>query len=187
MKVWVIRHGESETNRDGLWTGWMDVALTEKGKQDAAMAGEYLKKVTFDKIYTSDLQRAKNTAQIAIPGCKYETNAALREVNVGNIAGKPLSIVREGCTIPKNINGYADFGGESFDQMDARVAQFMKQIETADGENVAIFTHAGWVRSSLDFVMGMKMPKKHICCNNCTIAIYEYTGTMWKLHSWINL
>ena len=187
MKVWIIRHGESETNKAGLWTGWMDVALTEKGKQDAAMAGEYLKEVSFDKIYASDLQRAKNTAEIAIPGCKYETDPALREVNVGNIAGKPLSIVREGCTVPKNINGYADFGGESFAQMDARVARFMEQLETAEGENIAIFTHAGWVRSSLDFVMGMKMPKKHIRCNNCTIAIYEFTGDFWRLHSWINL
>ena len=151
------------------------------------MAGEYLKKVTFDKIYASDLQRAQNTAQIAIPGCRYEIDSQLREVNVGDIAGKPLRIVREGCTVPKNINGYADFGGESFEQMDARVARFMKQLETAEGENIAIFTHAGWVRSSLDFVMGMKMPKKHIRCNNCTIAIYEYTGDFWRLHSWINL
>ena len=151
------------------------------------MAGEYLKEVSFDKIYASDLQRAKNTAEIAIPGCKYETDPALREVNVGNIAGKPLSIVREGCTVPKNINGYADFGGESFEQMDARVARFMEQLETAEGENIAVFTHAGWVRSSLDFVMGTKMPKKHIRCNNCTIAIYEFTGDFWRLHSWINL
>ena len=187
MKVWVIRHGESETNRDGLWTGWLDVALTEKGKQDAAMAGEYLKEVSFDKIYASDLQRAQNTADIAIPGCKYETDVQLREANVGNIAGKPLRIVREGCAVPKNINGYADFGGESFDELDARVARFMEQLETAEGENIAIFTHAGWVRSSLDFVMGMKMPKKHICCGNCAIAIYEYTGALWRLHSWINL
>ena len=187
MKVWVIRHGESETNKAGLWTGWMDVALTEKGKQDAAMASAYLKDVAFDKIYASDLQRAKNTAEIAIPGCVYETDPALREVNVGNIAGKPLAIVREGCSVPKNINGYADFGGESFADMDARVGKFMTQLETLECENVAIFSHAGWLRSSLDFVMGMKMPKKHICCKNCAIAVYEYTGTMWRLYSWINL
>ena len=95
MKVWVIRHGESVTNRDGLWTGWYDAALTEKGKQDATLAREYLSKVKFDKIYSSDLQRARNTAEIAIPGCVYETDASLREVNVGDIAGKPLAAMLE--------------------------------------------------------------------------------------------
>ena len=50
MKVWVVRHGESETNRDGLWTGWLDVELTEKGREDAAKAGKILAGTSFDKI-----------------------------------------------------------------------------------------------------------------------------------------
>ena len=187
MKVWVIRHGESVTNRDGLWTGWYDAALTEKGKQDATLAREYLSKVQFDKIYASDLQRARNTAEIAIPGCVYETDAALREVNVGSLSGKPLSIVRDGNNQPKNANGYGAFGGEDYSEFDRRVSDFMKRLETLDCENVALFAHGGWLRSSMDFVVGMKLPRKTISCNNCAIAIYEFNGSAWKLHSWINM
>ena len=184
----VIRHGQSVANLEDKFAGFSDFDLTDLGRKQAECAASYIKeRYKVDAVYASDLQRAMNTAEIAIPGCVYETDPALREVNVGDIAGKPLAIVREGCSVPKNIDGYADFGGESFADMDVRVGKFMTQLETLDCENVAIFSHAGWLRSSLDFVMGMKMPKKHICCKNCAIAVYEYTGTMWRLYSWINL
>ena len=50
MRVYVIRHGESESNRDGVWTGWIDAPLTEKGRVDAAAVGIILSGVSFDKI-----------------------------------------------------------------------------------------------------------------------------------------
>lgn len=95
MRVYIIRHGESETNRLNCWTGWLDVDLTEKGTEDARKAGKLLEGVEFDKLYASDLIRAKQTLETALPGYEYETSPALREVNVGAIAGKPLSIVTE--------------------------------------------------------------------------------------------
>ena len=91
MLVYLIRHGESQSNLDKIWSGWNDVPLTEKGKLDAKKAGEYLDGIKFDKIYSSDLSRAKNTAEIAIPGCEYEQTPLLREINVGEIVGKPFN------------------------------------------------------------------------------------------------
>lgn len=187
MKIWVIRHGESETNRDNLWTGWLDVGLTEKGRADAAMAGVLLSKTSFDKIYSSDLLRAKNTADIAIPGCKYETTPMLREINVGNIVGKPIEVITDSNNIPMNINGYGRFGGESKEQFSERVGAFMKKLESEICENVAVFSHAGVIRKFLDIVLGMEIPRKNMCCKNCTVAIFEYSNSIWKLHSWINL
>ena len=161
--------------------------LTEKGEADAAMAGQLLSQVSFDKIYASDLLRARNTADIAIPGCKYELDEMLREIDVGDIAGKPLNVIMDENNQPKNKDGYALFGGESIVAFDARVAKFMKQLEGQDFQNVALFCHNGWIRSALDFVVGSKLPWKNICCNNCTIAVFEYQNSAWKLHSWINL
>ena len=92
MKVFVIRHGESETNRNGLWTGWLDVSLTEKGRAEAEQVGKLLSNINFDKIYASDLLRAKTTAEIALPACEYETLVELREVNVGSIAAKEFVV-----------------------------------------------------------------------------------------------
>lgn len=62
MRVYVIRHGESETNLNKKWTGWLDVHLTDKGKDDAKKAGDFLKNIAFEKIYASDLSRAVETA-----------------------------------------------------------------------------------------------------------------------------
>ena len=187
MKVFMVRHGESETNRNGLWTGWLDVPLTEKGREDAALVGVLLSKIGFDKIFSSDLSRARNTADIAIPGCKYDIDQDLREINVGNIAGRSLDIISGDDGIPKNKDGYTAFGGESKAQFNARVVSFMKKLEVSGYENVAVFSHAGFLRSTLDFVVGTELERKKVCCKNCAIGIFEYDGDSWKLHSWINL
>ena len=107
MRVYVIRHGESETNQAKKWTGWLNVHLTDKGKEDAQKAGIFLKNISFDKIYTSDLIRAIETAQNAIPSCRYETSALLREINVGNLANTPLSIVTDAQKSRTRAYGYA--------------------------------------------------------------------------------
>ena len=187
MKVWIIRHGESETNRAGQWTGWLDVQLTEKGREDAAKAGALLAKTSFDKIYASDLCRAKSTVEIAIPGCKYEATPMLREINVGNLAGKPLSAARDSNNQPMNLDGYGNFDGETVAQFRERITAFVHILESENCENIALFSHRGYLIRFLEIVLGMEVPSKKICCNNCAIAVFEYADSAWKLHSWINL
>ena len=67
-KLVIIRHGESEWNQKNLFTGWVDVELSEKGKAEAKRAGELMKEagLDFDVCYTSYLKRAINTQQIAL-------------------------------------------------------------------------------------------------------------------------
>jgi 2,3-bisphosphoglycerate-dependent phosphoglycerate mutase len=67
-KVVLLRHGESQWNLDNRFTGWTDVDLTEKGKQEAKAAGQVLKEkgFTFDIAYTSVLKRALRTLWIAL-------------------------------------------------------------------------------------------------------------------------
>ncbi|MBE6595063.1 MAG: histidine phosphatase family protein [Ruminococcaceae bacterium] len=187
MKVWIVRHGESETNLAGLWTGWLDVQLTDKGREDAAKAGKLLAGTAFDKIYASDLARARSTAEIAVPGRQYETSPMLREVNVGNIAGKPLSMLTDEQRQDAAQHGYVQFEGESSEEFEQRVFDFLRGLERSGHENVALFAHAGWLRRALKFAVGVALPNKHVCCNNCTVAVLEYTGELWRLHSWINL
>jgi len=187
MRVYVIRHGESETNKVKKWTGWLDVHLTDKGKGDAKKSKELLKHISFNKIYLSDLVRARETAEIALPGCQYEASELLREINVGSLAGKPISDLTDDERIDIAKNGYVAFGGESKKEFSNRVADFMRRLESLNCENVAVFSHGGWLREMLDAVLGIDMPRNRICCNNCTVAIFEFTGEIWKLHSWVNL
>lgn len=187
MKVWIIRHGESETNVNGLWTGWLDAPLTEKGRADALSAQRALAGVDFDKIYSSDLERARMTAEIAIPGCEYEVTTLLREVNVGNIAGKPLGVVKNSDGVRMNKDGYAVFGGESNQEFRDRVLTFMKMLESEKCENIAAFSHAGVLKVFLNLVLGVSVPQGSVYCGNCAVAVFEYRDQKWRLYSWLNI
>ena len=65
-KLIFLRHGQSVWNQENRFTGWVDVELSEKGKTEAAAAGEKLKSQPIDLVFTSVLQRAMNTADIAL-------------------------------------------------------------------------------------------------------------------------
>ena len=187
MKIYVVRHGESENNLKEKWTGWYDTPLTEKGIEDAKEAGKILKGITFDKIYASDLSRAIDTARTAIPNCEYETSAQLREINVGKLENQPNKVLNNEQLAHVFVNGYEDYDGESNEHFYNRVAGFAKGLESAGYENVAIFTHAGWLRRMLNFVMGVRLPRENVVCNNCTVGIFEYKDGVWRLYSWINV
>ena len=187
MKVFMIRHGESETNKNGLWTGWLDVSLTEKGREEAEQVGKMLSKIKFDKIYVSDLSRAKVTAEIALPMREYETLSALREINVGNIAGKPINSVKDSDKESVRKGDYRIFGGESREEFGNRVRAFMNTLEGEDCENVAVFSHAGVLRKAVDTVLDIDVPHNKIMCKNCAVAVFEYSDKKWMLHSWVNL
>ncbi len=186
MKLYIVRHGESETNKNGLWTGWLDVPLTEKGMRDAESAKAVLSGIKFDKVYSSDLLRAKQTCEIALGNIPYETLPLLREVNVGNIAGKPLTVVSEEERAEATRFGYQKFEGESKEDFKKRVSEFMKKVSESGCESVAAFSHAGFIHTMLCTVLNAEISRKYILCNNCTVAIFECTDGLWRLHSWIN-
>lgn len=187
MRVYMIRHGESETNRKKRWTGWLDVPLTQKGKEDAAKAGQFLKDIRFDKVYSSDLGRTVETAQIAAPGYSYELSPLLREINVGTLADTDLSFMTPEQKQRIKECGYADFDGETEQEFYQRIHQFIIELEASECKTVALFSHAGWLRGMLNTVVGMYLPREYVLCDNCAIAIFDCVSGIWKLHSWINL
>jgi broad specificity phosphatase PhoE len=184
----MIRHGQSQTNKAGHLTGWYDAPLTEQGREDALFAKQMLAGLHFDKIYSSDLSRARDTAEIAVPGCQYTTTPMLREINVGTLAGKPPSAVKDSNGNALNKDGYTFFGGESIAQFRARIAEVVKMLE-ADAENcesVAAFCHGGFLRTFADIALEASFPRTRVQCKNCAVVIFEYNDSVWRLHSWIN-
>ena len=187
MRIWVMRHGESETNKAGLWTGWQDAPLTENGRRQALALRTLLSDQRFDKVFTSDLSRAKETAEIALPGCEYEETALLREVNVGNIAGKPFHIVLDKDGKPTHLDGYAHFGGETAIEFRDRIDAFMKRLQVEKCESIAVFAHAGVMRVFLELTLGVRPMRGRVLCKNCAAAVFEYSKDSWHLYSWSNL
>jgi broad specificity phosphatase PhoE len=186
MKLYIFRHGESENNRKGLWTGWMDVALTETGVQQATRLRPYFEGLKPDKFYSSDLQRALKTGQAVFPNATFETLPILREVNVGSLQGTDF-VINDAETSKKIFeSGYTAWGGESIEDFTLRAKRFLGDLETLDAQTVVAFSHGGFLRKLLDLTMGQKHSRQAVLCKNCALGVFEYQNGAWKLHSWVN-
>ncbi|WP_016949967.1 histidine phosphatase family protein [Anabaena sp. PCC 7108] len=91
FRLLLVRHGETEWNRQGQFQGQIDVPLNDNGRQQAAKAGEFLKDVKIDFAFSSTMARPKETAEIILkqhPGINLELLEGLREISHGLWEGK---------------------------------------------------------------------------------------------------
>ena len=188
MKLYMVRHGESQTNFEKRFTGQADAPLTGKGREDARRAGEKLRGLTFDRVYSSTLSRAAETARIALPGCEPVQLDMIKELSVGILAGRLVSECEEeyGEELWKNRNAYnyTPYGGENEAELQKRARDFLTMLENDPCERVIAFSHAGFITCTLTQVLGATFDRKHIACPNASIAVFEYKGGRWILEQW---
>jgi 2,3-bisphosphoglycerate-dependent phosphoglycerate mutase len=160
--LWFVRHGESTWNASGLVQGQAEGSvLTAKGRREAARAAEQLGPAGVSAIYTSDLERAHETAAIIghalrLP-LRYER--ALRERNLGTAQGHPLSALHSAVS---GVEGDrvvdADVRppeGESLREMYQRVAAFIDDAQAGEPEGaVVVVTHGGVIRVAQAYADG---------------------------------
>src|SRR5512140_2862960 len=97
VPVYLVRHGVTVWNRDGLVQGWTDIPLSDLGRAQAERLAGALAGVPFARVITSTLVRATDTAEAIAarhPGLAVETFADLREYNCGTWEGRPFLEVR---------------------------------------------------------------------------------------------
>lgn len=164
-KLILLRHGESEWNTLGKWTGLTDVGLTKKGEEEARKAGESLRDISLDNGFCSVLARAKDTLTIALEVANkkdlhVEYDAALNERDYGVYTGKDKWKVKEEVGEEKFMairRGYDTNipEGENLKQVCERVHPYFKSkilpiIES--GENVIISAHGNSLRALIKYV-----------------------------------
>jgi len=149
-RIFLIRHGETLWNREQRCQGFTDIDLSETGIEQAGRAGEYLKKtVKFDAAYSSDLVRAKRTAETIAhkQGVKVATDHRLRELNQGEMEGKNIAemLAQRPGFLEKWMQEPAEFvmpGGESLTQLQARAfAAYSEILDRHQGQNILIVGH----------------------------------------------
>lgn len=159
--IYLLRHGEIETDEGGSYTGQMDLPLTRRGVAQAEKWKEYLAFVDFKEIYSSDLCRCLDTAHIIACGKEIVARKALREIALGEWEGLRREAVREKYPVEWKKRGedmkYAPPGGESFFDLYERAVPEFIGIAENKLHDILIVTHAGVIRSVLTYVLGMPL------------------------------
>ena len=184
MKLFLIRHGQSEANLGMRYTGQFDVPLTSLGREQAVALRPILEPITFDRVYSSDLSRAVDTCSLALPNMEIEKTPLLREVDVGTLLGKLYSEVRKfQPDDPTMRPDFTPFGGENLAMVSARAREFLAILEKSNHSCVAAFSHRGFMVAMLNQVLGTRIDRGAIQLNNCAVIVLEYDGRQWYLAS----
>jgi broad specificity phosphatase PhoE len=143
-RIYLARHGETAWTISGQHTGLTDLPLTDRGERNARRLGERLQGLTFARVFTSPLRRARRTCELAGFDSKAAVDPDLVEWNYGDYEGKTTAdirkeqpdwqLFRDGCP-----------GGESLSAIGGRADQVMARIRALDGD-VLLFSSGHFLR-----------------------------------------
>jgi broad specificity phosphatase PhoE len=176
-QVYLARHGETAWTLSGQHTGLTDLPLTPRGEANANRLGERLREISFAKVFTSPLQRASRTCELAGIGAAPEVDPDLVEWDYGRYEGlktadildqKPdWDLFRDGCP-----------DGESPTAVSARADRVISRIRAVTGD-VLLFSHghflrvlaAGWLGLDADF-------GRYLLLNTSAVCVLGYEHNM---------
>jgi len=149
-EIYLTRHGQSTHNLRQTIAGQLDSELTARGFEDARFVADTLGRSDFDVIYTSDSYRARQTVETIIDTlnltCPVISTPLLRELNYGEFTNRPVAETFRILDY-KVLQDRRYPGGESFEDLGKRVAQFIERLLTeALGKRVLVTAHAGPIR-----------------------------------------
>ena len=142
--VYLARHGETVWSLSGQHTGLTDLLLTEHGEHTARQLGERLKGLTFARVFTSPLQRTRQTCELSGFGAVAEIDPDLVEWNYGKYEGRRGDEIR---AERPNWNLFRDGcpGGETPQQVSARARRVVSRVRAIPGD-VLLFTSGHFIR-----------------------------------------
>jgi probable phosphoglycerate mutase len=158
----LARHGETDWNRDGRWQGQTDTPLNERGREQARALAADVAGLPIAAVYSSDLARAGETAEIVAErlGVPVRTDPRLRELHLGGWEGLTTPEIEE--RYPNEIATWRDDGStagggrESYAQMGERVVAALTEIAAAHpADTVLVVLHGGPIRGLLAYAAGI--------------------------------
>ncbi len=184
-KVYLVRHGETAWTISRQHTGRTDIPLTERGEREAREVGARLTALRFDRILSSPLQRARRTAELAMPRSWVEADDDLMEWDYGAYEGRRTvdieaerpgwRLFRDGCP-----------GGETLDSVGARADRVVGRIR-AGGGDVLLFAHREILRILAVRWIGLA-PIEARCLMLATASVsvlgYDHDLAEAVIHAW---
>ena len=193
--LYLVRHGEAESNRDGRFGGWSPVPLTELGRRQALATAAELRRREPSVLVTSDVPRARETAAPIAEALGLEPvlEPGLRERSLGVFDG--LSFAEAEARYPdlwkrlasRDAHAVPD-GGETPETVYARVSGALERLlVTYAGKHVAVVTHGLALYHAFTYVCGMGVPHGEmpvfVLVDNCSISQFEHRAERWRIVS----
>ncbi len=175
MKILLIRHGRQNSPLCNV-----NVPLSDEGRRQAELLGKRLKNEQVDAVWSSNLIRAVETADIINETLNVprEIREDLKEISFGDMEGLSDAVIAD--RFEDFLRGRAKMekdmaypGGESAADVVSRVLPIMKEIQGRDYETVAVVTHGGVIRSLVAHYLGMDLAKVPLLAGhleNCGIT-----------------
>jgi 2,3-bisphosphoglycerate-dependent phosphoglycerate mutase len=189
----LLRHGESQWNKENRFTGFTDIDLNETGVAEARRAGQALKAIKFNRVYTSTLKRAYHTAEIVLGEMGQKQRLIkhddLRERDYGELTGLNKDDTRkkfgeEQVQIWRRSYDIPPPGGESLKDVVVRVKPYYQANilpDIKEGKNVLMAAHGNTLRAML-IILGENTPENINAAELATGVpiIFEYDGDKIK-------
>jgi broad specificity phosphatase PhoE len=186
MRAVLVRHGETEQNAKGIFQGYSPVPLSARGRQQAALVAERLVSIRPQRLYSSDLQRAMETAamisqRLALPILPCE---GLREWNIGTWIGKSTAAYLEHLQVlGAHPVTHVPTGGESQLQTQARmVAQMQALAGQHAGETIVCVSHGTAIDLLARHILGLDvMQPTAFRIANTSVNIFSFQDGAWEV------
>ena len=160
MKITLIRHGSVEEAYQGCYNGHIEIGLSQAGREEAVALAETLQGVKFDRVYCSDLRRARETIAPFEQEKDAIYTAALREKSWGRHEGMHFdAIIAEGEIEYKNFIEWIEaLDGEDYREYISRVEQFFLEfLLQEECDTILVLTHAGVIRTLISIVQNISL------------------------------
>ncbi len=191
--VIVVRHGQTTWNKEGRWQGHFDSPLTPRGLAQAEALARRLVNQRFSALYSSDLGRATQTAQIisAATGRGVVCDARLRERNLGIFQGLTSEEIK--TTYPEEYEIYRSRdpdhvlpGGESLRyQVERNVGCFEELARKHVGESIVVVTHGGVLSGLFRHTLSIPLQaSRRFEFMNSSLNVFAYGEGYWTLQTW---
>ena len=188
----LVRHGETDWNRENRFQGHADPPLNDAGRGQARQLAVDLRDEALTAAYTSPLRRAHETAAILVSelGLEAIPDVALKEVDVGSWSGLTRDEVES--RFPVGYARWLEYGhgwddGESYDELGERVVSGLLRIavEHPDAHVLAV-THGGPIRSALAAADGVAFDEArrsiHVIGNCAVVRLAVWDGKLERVH-----
>lgn len=195
-QIILIRHGETDYNKERRIQGWLDIPLNETGHQQARLTAQKLSGIKAHALYSSDLTRARETAEYLRDLLQLELRLTphLRERDMGSFAGWRWESERDPvkdrlwqefeAARDQQLRSWARHGGESIGQMMDRVSNFLHNLHTTHrNQTVILVTHGGTINRIFEHFELQSSTDGFRMHGNTSINILVKSGPHYQLKS----